>query len=237
MLRYFLCCFILMLNFKVLSQNQYSAKALTGRGDLALVGTSFKLQMEAFNAFQEMKKTALKEGIIIKIVSGYRSFSRQKKIWNRKYNLYISQGIMPNAALQKIIEYSTLPGSSRHHWGTDIDIIDASVKAPNNLLVESNYDEDGPYFELKKWMDKNAESYGFYLVYTKNSDRKGFKYEPWHYTYKPLSEPMLKAFKKIDLIAFYKNLELNGNQYLTKVFLAKYTSENVLDINPSLLDN
>ncbi|MEX1383537.1 M15 family metallopeptidase [Lutibacter sp.] len=226
-----------MLNFKVLSQNQYSVKALTGRGDLTLVGTSIKLQKEAFNAFQEMKEAALKEAVTIKIVSGYRSFSRQKKIWNRKYNLYISQGIMPNAALQKIIEYSTLPGSSRHHWGTDIDIIDASVKAPNNLLVESNYDEDGPYFELKKWMDKNAESYGFYLVYTKNSDRKGFKYEPWHYTYKPLSEPMLKAFKKIDLIAFYKNLELNGNQYLTKVFLAKYTSENVLDINPSLLDN
>ena len=125
MIRYFLCCFLLMLNFKVLSQNQFSPKALTGRGDLALVGSSFKLQKEAFDAFQDMKKAALKEGITIKIVSGYRSFNRQKNIWNRKYNLYISQGLVPNEALQKIIEYSTLPGSSRHHWGTDIDIIDA----------------------------------------------------------------------------------------------------------------
>ena len=237
MLRYFLCCFILMLNFKVLSQNEFSAKALTGRGDLALVGSSFKLQKEAFDAFQEMKKAALNEGITIKIVSGYRSFNRQKNIWNRKYNLYISQGLVPNETLQKIIEYSTLPGSSRHHWGTDIDIIDASVEAPKNLLNEINYDENGPYFELKKWMDINSKSFGFYLVYTKNTDRKGFKYEPWHYTYKPLSGPMLNAFKKIDLIAFYNDLKLNGNQYLTREFLAKYTSENILDINESLLED
>jgi len=237
MLRYFLCCFFLVLNFKGFSQNQFSVKALTGRGDLALVGTSFKLQKEAFDAFQEMKKAALKEGITIKIVSGYRSFNRQKKIWNRKYNLYISQGLVPNKALQKIIQYSTLPGMSRHHWGTDIEIIDTSVKAPNNLLVESNYDSKGAYFELKKWMDINSKSFGFYLVYTKNTERKGFKYEPWHFTYKPLSRPMLNALKKIDLIAFYKNLELDGNQYLTKEFLVKYTSENVLDINLSLLDD
>ena len=86
-------------------------------------------------------------------------------------------------------------------------------------------------------MDINSKSFGFYLVYTKNTDRKGFKYEPWHYTYKPLSGPMLNAFKKIDLIAFYNDLKLNGNQYLTREFLAKYTSENILDINESLLED
>ena len=160
-----------------------------------------------------------------------------KHIWNKKYRLYISQGLLPNEAIIKIIEYSTLPGSSRHHWGTDIDIIDASIQAPNNLLNEINYDEHGPYFKLKEWMDKNSKSFGFYLVYTKNTDRKGFKYEPWHYTYKPLSGPMLNSFKKIDLIVFYNDLKLEGNQYLTREFLVKYTLENILDINESLLDD
>jgi len=235
MLRYILYCFFLTLSFVGSSQNNFSKKALTGRGDLTLVGTSIKLQKQVFEAFEEMKKAALKEGISIKIVSGYRSFDRQKLIWNRKYNLYISQGLEPNTALQKIVEYSTLPGSSRHHWGTDIDIIDASVKAPNSLLNEINYVENGPYFQLKKWMDKNAESFGFYLVYTKNSERKGFKYEPWHYTYKPLSKPMLEAFKKLNLRTFYNDLKLNGNEYLTKDFLDTYFSENVLDINLRLL--
>jgi len=235
MLRYILYCFFLTLSFVGSSQNNFSKKALTGKGDLTLVGTSIKLQKQVFEAFEEMKKAALKEGISIKIVSGYRSFDRQKLIWNRKYNLYISQGLEPNTALQKIVEYSTLPGSSRHHWGTDIDIIDASVKAPNSLLNEINYVENGPYFQLKKWMDKNAESFGFYLVYTKNSERKGFKYEPWHYTYKPLSKPMLEAFKKLNLRTFYNDLKLNGNEYLTKDFLDTYFSENVLDINLRLL--
>jgi len=235
MLRYILYCFFLTLSFVGSSQNNFSKKALTGRGDLTLVGTSIKLQKQVFEAFEEMKKAALKEGISIKIVSGYRSFDRQKLIWNRKYNLYISQGLEPNTALQKIVEYSTLPGSSRHHWGTDIDIIDASVKAPNSLLNEINYVENGPYFQLKKWMDKNAESFGFYLVYTKNSERKGFKYEPWHYTYKPLSKPMLEAFKKLNLRTFYNDLKLNGNEYLTKDFLDTYFLENVLDINLRLL--
>lgn len=224
-----------MVSFSVLSQQQFSTNALTGRGELALVGNSFKLQKEAFGAFQEMKKTALKEGITIKAVSAYRSFNRQKSIWNRKYNKYTSQGLSPDAAIQKIIEYSTIPGTSRHHWGTDLDIIDASVKAPKNLLLESNYAKNGVYFNLKNWMDTNAEAYGFYLVYTKSTTRKGFKYEPWHYTYKPLSKPMLQEFKKIDLVAFYKNLELNGNKYLTKEFLTKYSSENMLDINVSLI--
>lgn len=235
MQRFFLFCFFFILSFSILSQQQFSAKALTGRGDLTLVGNSFKLQKEVFDAFQEMKKAALKEGITIKIVSGYRSFNRQKSIWNRKYNKYIAQGLSPDAALQKIIEYSTIPGTSRHHWGTDIDIIDASVKMPKNLLSESNYSKNGVYFNLKKWMDKNAETYGFYLVYTNTTSRKGFKYEPWHYTYKPLSKPMLKAFKKIDLGTFFQNLDLNGRQYLTKEFLQKYYSENVLDINLDLL--
>ena len=218
----------------MLSQQQYSTNALTGRGELALVGNSFKLQKEAFDAFKNMKKAALKEGITIKIVSGYRSFNRQKSIWNRKYNKYTSQGLSPDAALQKIIEYSTIPGSSRHHWGTDFDIIDASVKMPEDLLIESNFDKNGVYFNLKNWMDLNAESYGFYLVYTNAINRKGFKYEPWHYTYKPLSKKMLLEFKEIDLVAFYKNLTLNGSQYLTKEFLEKYFSENVLDINLDL---
>ncbi|UMB60896.1 M15 family metallopeptidase [Lutibacter sp. A80] len=226
-----------MSNFLVFSQQQFSEKALMGRGDLALEGTSFKLQKETLEAFKKMQKAALKEGINIKIVSGYRSFDRQKSIWNRKYNLYTSQGLTPNEALQKIIEYSTIPGTSRHHWGTDFDIIDAAVKAPKSLLVTSNYEKNGVYAKLKKWMDAHAESYGFYLVYTNNETRKGFKYEPWHYTYKPLSLNMLSEYLKINLLAFYKNINLEGSQYLTKEFIRNYSKNNILDINKNLINN
>lgn len=223
-----------MFQINMISQTVYNLNALTGRGDLELIGDSYKLQKEAFEAFNAMKDAAAVEGINIEIVSSYRSFEHQKRIWERKYKIFISKGLSPRLAIAKIIEYSTIPGTSRHHWGTDIDIIDGSVSKPKNILIEENYFDKGVYSNLKKWMDENSEKFGFYLVYTNNSSRKGFKFEPWHYSFKSLSKPMLIEFKKIDLSNIYTKIELKGYKFLTQEFLKKYNKENVFDINPSL---
>ena len=214
----------------VFSQNKYSENALTGNGDLELIGSTHKLQNDAFKAFKLMRNAAAKEGIAIEIVSAYRSFNRQKNIWNKKYTKYTSQGLPPKKAIEKIIEYSTIPGTSRHHWGTDIDIIDGSVPKPKTLLVEANFKHEGVYSKLKKWMDENSEKFGFYLVYDNNLNRKGFKYEPWHYSYKPLSQPMLNQFLKLDIQKFYKLKFINGKRYLTKKMLSNYYEENILTL-------
>jgi len=216
------------------AQNIYSEDALTGKGDLELFGNTNRLQKEARIAFFKMQNEALKESVSIQIVSGYRSFNSQKSIWNRKYSKFTSEGFSPEESFRKIIEYSSLPGASRHHWGTEIDIIDAYKIEPRELLIEENYSENGVYSNLKKWMDKNSERFGFYLVYTDYENRKGFKYEPWHYTYAPLSKLMLKEFLKIDLLIFFKTEDVGGNEYFSKDFLNKYLQENVLDINIDL---
>lgn len=216
------------------SKKLYSELALTGRGDLKLVSEECKLQEEVQEAFDKMQKDALKEGISLRIVSEYRSFDRQASIWNRKYHKYIAQGFSPKEAITKIIEYSTLPGTSRHHWGTDIDVIDGSVAIPKSVLTHANYEGNGVYAKLKKWMDKNSEKYGFYLVYTDDPNRKGFKYEPWHYSYKPLADELLKEFSSISLVDLFKNVELNGIDHISEAFLEQYTQENILDINPIL---
>ena len=223
-----------MLQMNLFSQTVYNLNALTGRGDLELIGDSYKLQKEAFEAFNAMKNAALVEGIAIEIVSSYRSFEHQKRIWERKYKKFISKGLSPELAIDKIIEYSTIPGTSRHHWGTDIDIIDGSVFKPKNILIEKNYIEKGIYAKLKKWMDRNSEKYGYYLVYTSESNRKGFKFEPWHYSFKLLSKPMLAEFKKIELGNIYTKIELKGSEFLTQKLLEKYIKENIFDINPNL---
>ncbi len=223
-----------MFQINLFSQTVYNLNALTGRGDLELIGDSYKLQKEAFEAFNAMKDAAAVEGVTIEIVSSYRSFEHQKRIWKRKYKMFISKGLSPRLAIAKIIEYSTIPGTSRHHWGTDIDIIDGSVSKPKNILIEENYFDKGVYSNLKKWMDENSEKFGFYLVYTNNSSRKGFKFEPWHYSFKLLSKPMLVEFKKIDLGNLYTKIELKGYKFLTQEFLEKYNKENIFDINPNL---
>jgi len=224
----------ILLSFSGISQISYSVDALTGKGDLIFVGENYKLQSEVHKAFLEMQKAALKDGVSIEIVSAYRSFDHQTKIWNRKYEAYTLEGIPPKKAIEKIIEYSTLPGTSRHHWGTDIDIIDGSKKQPKNVLSTAHYENDGAFSNLKNWMDNNAERFGFYLVYTNKKNRKGFKYEPWHYSYKKISKPMLTQFLKVEFSNFLNSKNLNGFKHITPKFIKKYTKENILDINSQL---
>lgn len=216
------------------AQNNYTLDILTGKTTPEIYGDGVGLQKAAYNAFIKMSSAAKKEGIEIQVVSGYRSFSRQKSIWNRKYKTYTDQGMTPLSAMEKIIEYSTYPGTSRHHWGTDIDIIDTAASYSGSVLDPDKFSGDGPFCKLKEWMDKHAASYGFYLVYTEDPNRKGFYYEPWHYSYKPISEPMLKAYRQLEISKLMKSEQLSGHQYMTPAFIDRYINENILGINPKL---
>jgi len=212
-------------------QIKYSENQLIGKEHPQLYGAGFKLQKQAYDAFVKMQKAALKDGIKIKVVSSFRSYEHQNRIWQRKYMRYTKQGLSPQQAIAKIIEYSTIPGTSRHHWATDIDIVDAAVKAPTEDVLQARlFDEGQVYNKLKKWLDKNANTYGFYLVYTKDRNRKGFKYEPWHYSYAPLSKPMLVAYLKLDLVSILRKNKLIGSAYFTNEFIIRYKKEHVLGI-------
>ena len=223
------------LDTNILDQEKYTKEQLTGKVPFLTTNNNQNLQNEVYQAFSTMKAAASKENIDIKIVSGYRGFERQLQIWNGKYQRYKQQGLLPESAIEKIIEYSTIPGTSRHHWGTDIDIIDGNKEAPKNMLNPSNYDENGVYCDLKVWMNKNAKRFGFYEVYTNNPSRKGFLYEPWHFSYKQISLPMLKAYKDLDFKSVIKEeSRLLGKTHLSDDILNKYYKENILDINPAL---
>ena len=217
------------------SEMDISIDELIGKGNPKLYGEGFRLRKQAYESFLKMKNEAEKEAINIQIVSSYRSFDHQNRIWTRKYNRFTKQGLSPEITLQKIIEYSTIPGTSRHHWATDIDIIDGNAKQPKYVFNEEHFHGNGPFCKLKEWMDENAESFGFYIVYTNNANRKGFKYEPWHYSYKPLSKSYLKDYQKIDILEMIKKEKLTGSEHFGEEFIKRYINENILDINPKLL--
>lgn len=213
----------------------YSDNELIGKGNPALYGEGFKLREEARLNFNLMKKAAKEKGFNIHVVSSYRSYTHQNGIWERKYNNFRSQGFTHEKTIEKIIEYSTIPGTSRHHWGTDLDIIDSTKGIPSNPLSETHFNKGGRMHTFKLWLDENSEKYGFYLVYTNTPGRKGFAYEPWHLSYKPLSVKMLEEYKKLDLKKLLESNKLMGSQYFTDNFISKYLKENILDINPDLL--
>lgn len=217
------------------SQTTISSEELIGKGNPKLFGDGYKLREEAYISFKKMQAEALKSNIKIGAISSYRSFAHQKRIWERKYKSNQTQGLSPTENIKKIIEYSTIPGTSRHHWGTDIDIYQTNVKQPRGLLLENNFHNNGAFCKLKEWMDIHAKDYGFYLAYTDLPNRKGFKYEPWHYSYKPLSSQYLQAYKKLDIAKILKTDKLLGSKNFSNNFITKYTAENILDINPKLL--
>lgn len=208
---------------------------LIGKGNPDVFGEGFSLRKEAYDAYLKMSEAAAKKGIKIKAVSSYRTYAHQNRIWERKYKQFTSYGLSPTDAINKIVEYSTIPGTSRHHWATDIDIIDDNATYSGDVLVAEKFHGEGPFCKLKEWLDKNANRFGFYIVYTDNPKRKGFKYEPWHYSYAPISKPMLKEYRKLDIKEMLQKEKLMGNDYFTSEFISKYISENILDINPELL--
>jgi len=218
------------------NETEYSIVELMGKEDIELYGEGINLRKEAYEAYEAMKKAAYQDGFDIKMVSSYRSFERQRAIWERKYIQFTEvDGMAPIPAMEKIIEYSTIPGTSRHHWGTDIDIIDGYPKVSGDVLLAEKFEGEGPFAPFKKWLDENSEKYNFHLVYTDSYFRRGFKYEPWHYSYAPLSKPMLEQFRQKNILKLLSNETFEGSENFTRTFLKNYIHDNILDINPDLL--
>lgn len=222
----------------LLGQNttKFTRDFLIGKETQNFEGSGYKMHPQAHQAFIKMKAEAAKQGIVLEVVSAYRSFARQKQIFEGKYNRFTQQGMTSLQAIKKIIEYSTIPGTSRHHWGTDIDIIDRNGSPrPSSVLQAQHFHGEGPFCNMKEWMNKNASRFGFIEVYTNNAQRKGFKYEPWHFSYAPVSVPALKAYQALDIKEILLDENIQGAQQFTTDFLAQYKKEHVLDINPELL--
>lgn len=232
-----LCVFlVLCANASIAQAEKYTVEELMGKTKIELYGKDINLRKEAHDAFLEMKKAAYQDGIDIQIVSSFRSFDRQLAIFERKYLQFTEdEGLEPLEAIDKIVEYSTIPGTSRHHWGTDIDIIDGSKPTEGDVLVASKFEEGGPFADLKQWMEEHASEYGFYLVYTNEPKRRGFKYEPWHYSYAPLSVPMLEFFRSKNIMQLLIEEDFLGSEFMTSGFIKTYIRDNILDINRTLL--
>ncbi len=227
---------ILGLSFYQQGKNMNTnSQLLIGKGNPKLVGKNYALLPEADKAFQKMSSAAQKQGLKIKVVSSYRSFERQKSIWNRKFLHFKSKGLTDNQSIEKIIEYSTLPGTSRHHWGTDIDIIDAEPPEEGDVLLPHKFHDNGPYNTLREWMETHAQDYGFFLPYNRDKNRSGFKYEPWHYSFAPKSIPMLRQYLELDHAQLILTADLNGAECLGKEFLNSYIKSHVMGIDHSFL--
>ncbi len=148
------------------------------------------LRVEVLNAFKELHQAAEEEDVRLTVMSGTRTFSHQKSIWERKWVRPKYMGWSDIEKARDILSYSSMPGSSRHHWGTDVDL--------NSL--ENEYFESGEGLKVYDFLERCASDFGFYQVYTeKNRDsnantRSGYEEEKWHWSYLPIANEMLKQY-------------------------------------------
>lgn len=147
-------------------------------------------------AFQ---RDALNNGFCLAIASGYRSFSQQLVIWNAKAAgqrplldknekplLYSS--LSETELMWAILEWSALPGASRHHWGTDFDIYEANLCAGHQLqLTLAETQEGGIFAPFYRWLDGYLTSQAHGLFRPFRAGVGGVAPEPWHVSVAPIA--------------------------------------------------
>ena len=165
------------------------------------------LQKQTLDAFRKMAKEAKKDGVSLYILSATRNFTHQKSIWEAKYlgrrrvggqNLAQTTPDGRSRSLT-ILKYSSMPGTSRHHWGTDLDISFLHENV-GSMLNNSSF-EHGQGLKVYYWMSKNAYKYGFCQPYrqtprerSKGAYEHGYLEEKWHWSYYPLARELTKKY-------------------------------------------
>lgn len=133
------------------------------------------LQTEAADAFLSMQAAAAKDGVDVRMQSGYRSVSYQKKLYNNKTQYYRDKGLSEAAAREKAAVIVNPPGCSEHNCG-----LAADLNSPEHTTLDTGFADTAAF----RWLCENAEQYGFILRYPKEAESvTGITYEPWHWRY------------------------------------------------------
>ena len=158
------------------------------------------LHTQVIAPFGALRRAAAADGFDVAPASAFRDFARQLAIWNGKFNgtmaLYDASGspidgalLAPQERIEAILLWSALPGASRHHWGTDLDLIDRRA-VPQGYRVRLSADEfapRGPFAPLAAWLETNAPRFGFFRPF--RGVLSGVQAEPWHFSFAPVAEP------------------------------------------------
>ncbi len=223
--------------FELCKQTPFSLAYIMGKFDPAMHEDFMKipinyadqegryLRKEVFEAFKKMALAAKKSGHKLIIKSAARNFDNQKAIWEKKWdgitiledNTKASDIKDSFLRAKKILLYSSMPGTSRHHWGTDFDL----------NAFENSYFEKGNGRKLYQWLVKNGAKYGFCQVYNSKSIRtNGYNEEKWHWSYMSTSSKILELVK-----TQLKNSDITGFKGAETAIQIDMVNNYILSIN------
>jgi LAS superfamily LD-carboxypeptidase LdcB len=188
-----------------------------------------------------MRAAAAADGIDLVAFSSFRDFDRQLSIWNAKFRgdrpmqdragRALNPGTLsPAERVAAILWWSALPGASRHHWGTDFDVMDLAALPPGYRIqvVPAEYQAGGPFHRLTTWLDAHMHAFGFFRPYA--TDRGGVSPEPWHLSYAPVALEAQRALSAARLREVLAAADIDGRDEVLAT-LAENFQRYVLDVD------
>lgn len=188
-------------------RSSLAAAALIGRTDRHLCthteteSLGVRIHREVLSPFAHLQEEARSAGFDLQILSGFRSFEQQLSIWNRKARGELAvldsdadpldiERLSDRELVLAILRWSALPGGSRHHWGTDLDVYDRAAQPEGYEieLIPEEVEAGGMFAPLHEWLDDRIAAdaaFGFFRPY--DVDRGGVAPERWHLSCAPVA--------------------------------------------------
>ncbi|MBN1771232.1 MAG: M15 family metallopeptidase [Deltaproteobacteria bacterium] len=227
-----------------------------------------KLLREPADALESMTRAARADGVDVWARSGHRTLSQQRYLWNSKYRglstvraddgsrLTLTRDHSAAEKVRLILSYTAFPGTSRHHWGTDVDMAQTFADGCADLLLREGLEpassgepgEPDPGGEpaagqkaergaddclpAQRWLAARAHEFGWYLVY--DVARGGVQPEPWHWSYLPYAVPALARYLDEVDADLLRDRGVDGDDVVLDDF-ASYRDRFILGIRPEAL--
>jgi LAS superfamily LD-carboxypeptidase LdcB len=219
-----------------LTDEELTGQASTHISSVASLKCS--LHPQAVTPFLNLRRAAAADGMDLEPLSGFRDFDRQLTIWNGKFcgerPMLDVDGVRldtlalsPMERVEAILLWSALPGASRHHWGTDLDVADRNA-VPGQYQIKLTREEfapGGPFAPLDLWLEIHAPRFGFFRPF--KGERSGVQPEPWHLSFAPTAEKARRLLSPAVLRTAIEGAPLQGKAAVLKrleEFHARYVA-------------
>jgi hypothetical protein len=158
---------------------------------------------EVLAAFRALQREGDAFGWKIILVSGYRSYNGQRHLWNKKFKSVWEEAEMDGEhCVRSVFEYTSLPGFSRHHWGTELDLGEYHIKRRTQVPLGKERPKMEDFYA---WLEVNAPRFGFCKVY--KGVLGAIQEEPWHWSYRRYASEFQKQF---DALGDFSSLPMNS---------------------------
>lgn len=223
----------------------FSVHEITGQSRSHIIqhySPRFAAHKEAAESFLDMRSDAMKEGFCLHPFSSFRDFNTQLRIWNQKFSgkkpLYTRDGqkidyasLTEEDLIHHILAWSALPGTSRHHWGTDIDVVDLNAVTDDYSikLLPEEIEVGGVFHPLHCWLNDNIHRYNYFRPY--ETYKGGMYPEPWQLSYAPIATTAINEITIEILSPILEKTTIAGKQQIFDILPSIFT-RHIYNIDP-----